>query len=188
MFRIITRRFHSIIIIGFFFICMTTCNKESDDCSSNEYYITYTANGQRICYSICMAATDSIPYYSTSVFRSSIMTLILSGDIIERNDTNWFDSKISFGFPGDTVGIYDNKDINGVDYFAYFKTDNGDYTFPLYEINSSEYKGIFELNIIEYNLEGKVIKGIFEGLLFSHEQKDSLVITDGEFEAYITEF
>jgi hypothetical protein len=159
---------------------LASCKKDRSECSDNKYYMTFIGNGERVCYSNCIAyLNDNSKNDDNSKFQIDPNTIIIAGEIYSKYDSLWSDLKICIYFFGKTVGVYNNDSITELYSVGSSKTQNMSYMYP--DLDSTGIRGNFELNIKEYNLEKKLISGSFNGLLYHYNQNDSLLISNGEF-------
>jgi hypothetical protein len=157
---------------------ITSCKKESSDCSNNKYYLTFIGNGERFCYSNCITFLSQPSVQDEfSVFDS--LTLISAGELIKQNDSILYDPKIDVLIFGQKVGLYNNKSIQGLNSWVTVEIHNKYFSYP--KLDSTGTRGNFEINIKEYDLEKNLISGTFKGVLYHANYKDSLLISDGEF-------
>jgi hypothetical protein len=132
---------------------------------------------------------DSLKQYPSTIYFSNIITGIASGQQSVINDSIYYNYMLTINFPGKTIGYFNKDSVKGIDYSVDLKINNQYYSFPSYEFDTSDIlkiKGNFELNINVYDLERHIISGTFKGILYNSDyiyQKDSVIITNGEFKS-----
>jgi len=163
-------------------IVFCSCEKKSETntCTDNKYYVSFTADEEIICFEICYANLTS----QSNDDISKQNTMIISGiTTSHKNDTTWLFPSIAIAFPGNSTGTFNNDDINGLEFYLSFENEKGSFFYPSLVTNqSSEY---FELNITDYDLNRKYISGNFKGKLFGITDNDFIVIDNGVFEGYL---
>ena len=171
-------------------ILLSSCEgegeNENNDCMDNNYYLSFTANGEAFCFPDCNATLSSMPWGDSTKYYTNVG----AGETLnEENDTTWLFPSIVFTFPDRKEGTFDNDNIGGLfSYYVQLSYDYGTFFYPtLFTEHVSEN---FILKIDKYDLDNHVLTGTFNGIIFSsdEEKSDSVIIENGIFKSKLYQY
>jgi hypothetical protein len=164
--------------ISFLFIISLACTKDIESetsCGQGLNYLTFETAKANECFGMCSATTASYTRNSETVHSTTIFATVETEPM----------KVITIVFPDNSTGVYNNSDIDGLNYYCSFESDLSSYSFPS-NITGLQGNEFFKLSITEFDLGNNRISGSFSGKIYSSEQQDSLEINNGLFECTLT--